>query len=237
MKTVEQVAKELGLSVHTLNGWRVKGIGPEFCKLGDAVRYTDEAIEAFKRLGKQQSTSQSPQKGRGAPTKKVSSPMMVAKSHGHRPPIDTVAAAVYAGVTEGYLNKLRVTGGGPLFIKRNGLVRYDPGDLDAWLEAGKINSTSQSAPQQRRPQAGRTHTVPKTAPPLVKEASPIPSILLCSFCDKPSSAVVCMVAGPNNIAICDECIGWAAKAVVNKYPLMVRRLIVDVLDGFAAKET
>lgn len=58
MKTVEETAKELCLSAHTLNGWRVKGCGPEYVKLGGAVRYTDEAIQAFKDQSKRRSTSQ-----------------------------------------------------------------------------------------------------------------------------------------------------------------------------------
>jgi hypothetical protein len=60
----------------------------------------------------------------------------------HRPPIDVKGAALYSGMSEGYLNKLRCTGGGPVFIKRKGVVRYDPADLDAWLAAGKCKSTS-----------------------------------------------------------------------------------------------
>ena len=60
----------------------------------------------------------------------------------HRPPTDTKGAASYLGLNENYLAKLRCTGGGPAFIKRNGVVRYDPDDLDAWLEAGKRKSTS-----------------------------------------------------------------------------------------------
>ena len=59
-----------------------------------------------------------------------------------RPPIDTEAAAIYTGSKPNYLEKLRCTGGGPVFIKRNGLVRYDPDDLDAWLQAGRRKSTS-----------------------------------------------------------------------------------------------
>ena len=61
-----------------------------------------------------------------------------------RPPLTVAQAAAYTGYSEGYLNKLRVTGNGPTFIKRNGTVRYDPTDLDNWLEAGKCKSTSQS---------------------------------------------------------------------------------------------
>ncbi len=61
----------------------------------------------------------------------------------HRPPVDVKGAAVYTGFGEGYLNKLRCKGGGPIFIKKAGVVRYDPDDLDAWLEAGKRKSTSE----------------------------------------------------------------------------------------------
>ena len=59
-----------------------------------------------------------------------------------RPPIDTKAAAAYTGTRTNYLEKLRCTGGGPVHIKRGGLVLYDPNDLDAWLNAGKRKSTS-----------------------------------------------------------------------------------------------
>jgi hypothetical protein len=63
----------------------------------------------------------------------------------HRPPVDVKGAAAYTGYGEGYLNKLRCTGGGPVYIKRNGTVRYDLNDLDAWLSAGKVRSTSEAA--------------------------------------------------------------------------------------------
>jgi hypothetical protein len=59
-----------------------------------------------------------------------------------RAPVDTDAAAIYTGTSRNYLEKLRCVGGGPVFIKRGGLVRYDPDDLDAWLDAGKTQSTS-----------------------------------------------------------------------------------------------
>jgi hypothetical protein len=60
----------------------------------------------------------------------------------HRPPVDTQGAAIYTGFAESYLTKIRCTGGGPVFIKRNGVVRYDLDDLDEWLKAGKRKSTS-----------------------------------------------------------------------------------------------
>ncbi|MGY3035905.1 hypothetical protein ACVIIV_005075 [Bradyrhizobium sp. USDA 4354] len=71
----------------------------------------------------------------------------------HRPPVDTRGAAIYTGFAESYLTKIRCTGGGPVFIKRNGTVRYDLDDLDAWLEAGKLASTSgerRGIPRKRR---------------------------------------------------------------------------------------
>src|SRR5882724_5179583 len=70
---------------------------------------------------------------------------MLTEMKERRPPLDTDAAAVYTGTKPNYLEKLRCNGDGPVFIKRNGLVRYDPNDLDAWLEAGKRQSTSRSA--------------------------------------------------------------------------------------------
>ena len=62
----------------------------------------------------------------------------------HRPPVDVKGAAAYTGFGEGYLNKLRCKGGGPVFIKRAGVVRYDPDDLDAWLASMKRRSTSET---------------------------------------------------------------------------------------------
>jgi excisionase family DNA binding protein len=51
-------------------------------------------------------------------------------------------AARYLGIAESTAEKLRLTGGGPRFIKLGKSVCYDPGDLDAWLEANKRRSTT-----------------------------------------------------------------------------------------------
>lgn len=51
-------------------------------------------------------------------------------------------AARYLGIAESTAEKLRLTGGGPRFIKLGKSVVYDPGDLDAWLEANKRRSTT-----------------------------------------------------------------------------------------------
>jgi hypothetical protein len=58
-----------------------------------------------------------------------------------RPTLDTDGAAIYTGLRASYLTKLRTLGGGPTFIKL-GHIRYDPDDLDAWLDSRKRISTS-----------------------------------------------------------------------------------------------
>jgi Helix-turn-helix domain len=55
--------------------------------------------------------------------------------------LSTGDAAERLGVSASYLNKLRVTGGGPAFLKIGARVAYDPGDLVAWLDAQRRNST------------------------------------------------------------------------------------------------
>ena len=58
MRKTTEAAQWLGLSPATLEAWRVRGGGPEFVKLGRAVRYSDEALDAFKARNTRTSTSQ-----------------------------------------------------------------------------------------------------------------------------------------------------------------------------------
>lgn len=60
-----------------------------------------------------------------------------------RKKLDTPQAAEYLGLGKSTLDKLRVAGGGPAFIKIGKRVVYDPADLDAWFAAHK-RSTSES---------------------------------------------------------------------------------------------
>lgn len=60
----------------------------------------------------------------------------------NRPKLRTPAAAGYSGLAESTLEKLRVNGGGPLYMRVGRVVVYDPDDLDAWLESHKRRSTS-----------------------------------------------------------------------------------------------
>jgi hypothetical protein len=49
--------------------------------------------------------------------------------------INTAAAAAYCGSSESTLSKLRIFGGGPVFVKIGRRVVYDIVDLDRWLAA------------------------------------------------------------------------------------------------------
>lgn len=51
-------------------------------------------------------------------------------------------AASRTGLSVSTLNKLRVFGGGPVFIKLGRRVAYDVADLDAWLTSRRRRSTS-----------------------------------------------------------------------------------------------
>lgn len=51
-------------------------------------------------------------------------------------------AAERLGVSVSYLNKMRLTGGGPAFVKLGARVCYDQPDLSAWIDAQKRRSTS-----------------------------------------------------------------------------------------------
>ncbi len=63
--------------------------------------------------------------------------------------VETPKAAKITKYTQGTLNKLRVTGGGPPFIrlggKKRGKVIYDTLDLHAWMQSRKRTSTSEIA--------------------------------------------------------------------------------------------
>lgn len=51
-------------------------------------------------------------------------------------------AAERLGVSVSYLNKMRLTGSGPSFVKLGARVCYDQADLTSWIEGQKRRSTS-----------------------------------------------------------------------------------------------
>jgi hypothetical protein len=60
----------------------------------------------------------------------------------HQKKFDTVEAANYLCLGKSTLEKFRIVGGGPAFIKIGKRVVYDPADLDAWASAHKRTSES-----------------------------------------------------------------------------------------------
>lgn len=51
-------------------------------------------------------------------------------------------AATYTDLSASTLNKLRIYGGGPAYLKLGRRVAYDVRDLDAWLASKRRTSTS-----------------------------------------------------------------------------------------------
>lgn len=62
MKTpisTEKAAEYLGgMKPNTLEGWRVRGVGPRFIKIGRLVRYSISDLDAYLEAHSRQSTSQ-----------------------------------------------------------------------------------------------------------------------------------------------------------------------------------
>ena len=54
----------------------------------------------------------------------------------------TIGAAEYIGLAKSTLEKLRLTGGGPVFSSLGRTVVYDRVDLDAWVASRRRESTS-----------------------------------------------------------------------------------------------
>lgn len=60
----------------------------------------------------------------------------------YRPKLRTAEASAYCGSSESTFTKLRLTGGGPIYITIGRTVVYDPDDLDSWLNSRRRKSTS-----------------------------------------------------------------------------------------------
>lgn len=58
---------------------------------------------------------------------------------------DTKSAAVRLGLSAAWLEKLRVIGGGPEYIKLGKAVRYEDAALDRWVAVRRRASTSSVA--------------------------------------------------------------------------------------------
>ena len=56
--------------------------------------------------------------------------------------LTTAEAAKRLAVTVSYLEKSRIIGGGPEFVKLGRSVRYEPSALTAWVDAARRRTTS-----------------------------------------------------------------------------------------------
>ena len=57
--------------------------------------------------------------------------------------LDTRRAAVYTGLAPKTMAHMRCRGDGPPYVKTSRLVMYRVADLDAWLAARVVTSTSE----------------------------------------------------------------------------------------------
>jgi predicted DNA-binding transcriptional regulator AlpA len=58
--------------------------------------------------------------------------------------VDVKAAARLLGLSESTLNKWRLRGEGPVFVRMGRAIRYCPPDLDEWVKSNRRRSTSGS---------------------------------------------------------------------------------------------
>ena len=63
----------------------------------------------------------------------------------HAPCVPVSEAAKLTSIAVSTLNKLRLTGGGPPYLKLGRRVAYDVADLNAWLASKRRQSTSEPA--------------------------------------------------------------------------------------------
>ena len=54
-------------------------------------------------------------------------------------------AAAYLQISKPFLDRMRISGDGPVYLKIGRAVRYRTADLDAWLATRLTRSTSQAA--------------------------------------------------------------------------------------------
>lgn len=70
------------------------------------------------------------------------------------PYLKTPAAALYINTSEAWLEKKRVTGGGPVYIKNGRLVSYRRSALDEYMLARERRSTSDRGVQEQAADPG-----------------------------------------------------------------------------------
>ena len=56
--------------------------------------------------------------------------------------LNTREAADYVRLGKPTMERFRISGEGPVFVKLGGAVRYRKADLDSWIEPRRVRSTS-----------------------------------------------------------------------------------------------
>ncbi|MEJ0093211.1 MAG: helix-turn-helix domain-containing protein [Methylocella sp.] len=59
--------------------------------------------------------------------------------------LTTIAAAQMCGLRKNTLDKMRLSGTGPAYLKLGRSVRYDLADIEAWISSSRRRSTSENA--------------------------------------------------------------------------------------------
>lgn len=67
--------------------------------------------------------------------------------------LNNLEAATYLGMSASWLNKTRLDGTGPIYLKTGGRVQYDTRDLDAWLTGSRRTAVYDHANDNARARA------------------------------------------------------------------------------------
>ena len=78
--------------------------------------------------------------------------------------VDTAAAVRFLGISESWLRKARITGGGPDYLKFGGSVRYHVPSLGEWAREQVRSSTSEypTSPHHRRNRGSKKKAAPES---------------------------------------------------------------------------
>lgn len=61
--------------------------------------------------------------------------------------LNTREAADYVRLGKPTMERFRISGAGPVFVKLGGAVRYRKADLENWLASRRVRSTSDGGPK------------------------------------------------------------------------------------------
>ena len=67
--------------------------------------------------------------------------------------LNTIEASAYLGMSPSWLNKTRLNGTGPVYMKTGGRVQYETSDLDAWLRSSRRTAVYDFANDDARARA------------------------------------------------------------------------------------